>query len=85
MAYSICVLLFWNNRHSVEAAMNAIAYSTISVIEDAGCGKFILIWRFILHMESKVLCELNIQHYQLINGAEIRWYTIMLKCENLFW
>ena len=69
----------------MEAAMNAIAYSTMSVIEDAGCRKLILIWRFILHMEAKVLHELNIQHCQLINGAETRWYTIMLKCENLFW
>ena len=83
MAYSICVLLFWNDRHSVEAAMNDTAYSTTSAIEDAGCGKLILIWRFTFHMESNILCELNIQ--QLINGAEIRWYTIILKCDILFW
>ena len=34
-------------------------------------------------MESKVLCELNIQVCHLSNGAEIWRYTIMSKCENL--
>lgn len=43
MAYSICVLLFLNDWHSVEAAMNALAYSLTSVIEDAGSGELILI------------------------------------------
>ena len=46
-------------------------------------GNLILIRRFILHMESEVLCELNIQVYHLSNGAEIWRYTIMSKCENL--
>ena len=70
----------------MEGAVNAIAYSPTSVIEDAGSGELILIWRFILHMESQVSCELNIQLCQLINDAEIWWYKIMLKCENnLFW
>jgi hypothetical protein len=46
-------------------------------------GDLILIRRFILHMESEVLRELNIQVCHLSSGAEIWRYTIMLKCENL--
>ena len=70
MAYSICVLLFLNNWHPVEAAMNAIANSSTSLIEEH-------------HMESHAFRELNIQICQVINGAEMWWYTNMLKCQNL--